>query len=248
MALVPVASDVTDVLFTDWSFRASPCMSDFRLAVCASGGGTNMQALIDATESGAVPGTVVGCLTDRPTAGALDRAAAHDIPTAVVAPSDYDSPAAFGAALCDVLAAWDTSFVALAGYLKKIPPVVLQAYPNRITNIHPSLLPAFGGSGMYGMRVHEAVLDYGAHWTGVTVHLVNEAYDEGPIVAQQPVPVLPDDTPASLQQRVLAVEHDLYPTVIRHFARGTVSVNGRHVTLNGSSASHRPPTSHANPN
>ncbi|PEN04962.1 phosphoribosylglycinamide formyltransferase [Longimonas halophila] len=220
-------------------------MPNLRLAVFASGGGTNMQALLDAIDDDLLPATVVGCVSDRSTAGALDRARAHDIPTAVHSPSDYDTPAAFGEALCRVLDDWTTSFIALAGYLKKIPAPVLHAYPNRITNIHPSLLPAFGGPGMYGTRVHRAVLDAGVHWTGVTVHLVNDAYDDGPIVAQQPVPVLPTDTVDALQQRVLAVEHRLYPAVLRQFARGQIQVQDRTVTVTNDSLSHPEPPPHA---
>ncbi len=223
-------------------------MPDLRLAVFASGGGTNMQALLDAIDNDLLPATIVGCVSDRPSAGALDRARAHDIPTVVHSPSDYDTPAAFGDALCRVLDGWSTSFVALAGYLKKIPAPVLHAYPNRITNIHPSLLPAFGGPGMYGTRVHQAVLDAGVHWTGVTVHLVNDAYDDGPIVAQQPVPVLPTDTVDVVQQRVLAVEHQLYPAVLRQFARGQIQVQGRTVTVTtNDSLSHPKPPPHAQP-
>lgn len=222
-------------------------MSDFRLAVFASGGGTNMQSILDAVDAGQLPATVVGCVSDRASAGALDRARTYGLPTVVCPPRDYDTPTAFGAALCDVLTRWNASFVVLAGYLKKIPAPVLNAYPNRITNIHPSLLPAFGGSGMYGSHVHQAVLDAGVHWTGVTVHLVNDAYDDGPIVAQQPVPVLPDDTVDTLQQRVLAVEHQLYPAVLRQFARGQIDVQGRTVTVNNASLSHPTATPNADP-
>ena len=220
-------------------------MPDLRLAVFASGGGTNMQAILDAIDSGQLSATVVGCVSDRASAGALDRARNGDIPTAVHPPTAYDTPDAFGTVLCRVLDDWDATFVVLAGYLKKIPAPVLQAYPNRITNIHPALLPAFGGPGMYGDRVHKAVLDAGVHWTGVTVHLVNDAYDDGPIVAQQPVPVLPDDTVETLQQRVLKIEHQLYPAVLRQFARDQVQVQGRTVTVNNASLSHPIPSTHA---
>nr|WP_243665078.1 phosphoribosylglycinamide formyltransferase [Rhodothermus marinus] len=122
--------------------------------------------------------------------------------------------------MLEVLRAHDVELVALAGYLKKIPDNVVAAYRNRILNIHPSLLPAFGGPGMYGRRVHEAVLNYGVRWTGATVHLVDEEYDHGPIVLQEPVPVLPDDTPETLAARVLEVEHRLYPEALRLFAEG----------------------------
>jgi len=202
-----------------------------RLAVFASGGGTNFQAILDAIEAGRLPARVVVCVSDRPTAGALERARRHGIPTAVLAPKDYPSPEAFGEALLEVLRAHQVELVALAGYLKKIPDNVVAAYRNRILNIHPSLLPAFSGPGMYGRRVHEAVLHYGVHWTGATVHLVDEEYDHGPIVLQEPVPVLPDDTPETLAARVLEVEHRLYPEALRLFAEGRVVVDGRRVRI-----------------
>jgi len=202
-----------------------------RLAVFASGGGTNFQAILDAIEAGRLPARVVLCVSDRPTAGALERARRHGIPTAVLAPKDYPSPEVFGEALLEVLRAHDVELVALAGYLKKIPDNVVAAYRNRILNIHPSLLPAFGGPGMYGRRVHEAVLNYGVRWTGATVHLVDEEYDHGPIVLQEPVLVLPDDTPETLAARVLEVEHRLYPEALRLFAEGRVVVDGRRVRI-----------------
>ena len=202
-----------------------------RLAVFASGGGTNFQAILDAINRGTLPAKPVCCVSNTPDAGALDRAERADVPTAVVPPSDYDDPSAFGNALLDVLAEHDVSFVALAGYMIKVPTNVVDAYRGRMTNVHPALLPAFGGQGMYGMHVHEAVLDYGAHWSGVTVHLVDEEYDHGPIVLQEPVPVYPDDTPQVLADRVKTVEHRLYPEALRLFAQGRVHLNGRTVRI-----------------
>ncbi|WP_028566824.1 phosphoribosylglycinamide formyltransferase [Salisaeta longa] len=210
--------------------------ADFRLAVFASGGGTNFQAILDAMAAGDLPATPALCLSDRDTAGALDRARAHDVPTAVCTPDAYDTPAAYGAALLQTLATHDVTFVALAGFLRKIPPNVVAAYAGRMTNIHPSLLPAFGGRGMYGMRVHRAVVDYGVHWTGATVHLVDDAYDQGPIVLQEPVPVRPGDAPDDVAARVLAVEHRLYPRALRLFAQGRIAVDGRTVRIDDPSS------------
>lgn len=204
-----------------------------RLAVFASGGGTNFQAILDAIDRGTLPATPVCCVSNTSDAGALDRAEAHDVPTAVVAPHSYDDPSAFGRALLTVLNDHEATFVALAGYMLKIPPNVVAAYRGRMTNVHPALLPAFGGQGMYGMHVHEAVLEYGAHWSGVTVHLVDEEYDHGPIVLQEPVPVYPDDTPSDLAERVKTVEHRLYPTALRFFAEDRVQIDGRTVRLEG---------------
>lgn len=198
-----------------------------RLAVFASGGGTNFQAILDAIDHGTLPAKPVCCVSNTPDAGALDRAERADVPTAVVPPSDYDDPSTFGNALLDVLAEHDVSFVALAGYMIKVPTNVVDAYRGRITNVHPALLPAFGGQGMYGMHVHEAVIEYGAHWSGVTVHLVDEEYDHGPIILQEPVPVYPDDTPQALADRVQKVEHRLYPEALRLFAQGRVHLEDR---------------------
>lgn len=202
-----------------------------RLAVFASGGGTNFQAILDAIDAGDLPAEVVCCVSNTPTAGALDRAARQYIPTVVVKPSSFEAPAPFGRALLETLSAHDATFVALAGYMQKIPPAVVDEYRGRMTNIHPALLPAFGGQGMYGMHVHRAVLNYGVHWSGATVHLVDEEYDHGPIVLQEPVPVYADDTPEVLANRVRAVEHRLYPEALRLFAQGRVRQDGRTVWI-----------------
>ena len=202
-----------------------------RLAVFASGRGTNFQAILDAIDAGDLPAEVVCCVSNTPTAGALDRAARQDIPTVVLEPSSFEAPAPFGRALLETLSAHDATFVALAGYMQKIPPAVVDEYRGRMTNIHPALLPAFGGQGMYGMHVHRAVLNYGVHWSGATVHLVDEEYDHGPIVLQDPVPVYADDTPEALADRVRAVEHRLYPEALRLFAQGRVRQDGRTVWI-----------------
>lgn len=210
-----------------------------RLAVFASGGGTNMQAILDACQAGIVSADVVACVSNTPEAGALERARRHDVPSAVVSPTAFDTPTAFGNALLDILNRHSVDFVALAGYMIKVPPNVVDAFRGRMTNIHPALLPAFGGKGMYGHHVHEAVIDYGAHWSGATVHLVTEEYDQGPIVLQEPVPVHSDDTPATLADRVQSVEHSLYPEALRLFSENRVRVDGRTVRLDDY-APHRP--------
>ncbi|MFB6232055.1 MAG: phosphoribosylglycinamide formyltransferase [Salinibacter sp.] len=202
-----------------------------RLAVFASGGGTNFQAILDAIDTGDLPAEVMCCVSDTPNAGALERADRHDIPTEVIRPSSFDSPASFGQALLDPLATYDATFVALAGYMQKIPPNVVDEYRGRMTNVHPALLPAFGGKGMYGMHVHRAVLDYGVHWTGATIHLVDEEYDHGPVVLQEPVPVYAEDTPEELAARVREVEHRIYPEALRLFADDRIRREGRSVRI-----------------
>jgi formyltetrahydrofolate-dependent phosphoribosylglycinamide formyltransferase len=183
-----------------------------RIAVLASGSGTNLQALLDSLRSpdGA---WVVLVVSDNSAAGALDRARAAGVPTHVLTdPHDH-------AALLDVLREAEIDLVVLAGYLKLVPAEVVRAFRGMMINLHPALLPSFGGKGMYGARVHRAVLDSGATVTGVTVHIVSEEYDKGPIVAQWPVPVLAGDTPESLAARIHPVEHQLLPAVVRAAAR-----------------------------
>lgn len=191
-----------------------------RIAVLASGGGSNLQALIDHF---AGPGASAGVLcwvgSDKPQAGALTRASAAGIPTGHVAsPSDGES-------LLAQLQAANADLLVLAGYLKLIPAVVVRAFHGRLINIHPALLPAFGGAGMYGQRIHAAVLEHGATVTGVTVHFVDEQFDRGPILAQWPVPVLPGDTPAILGARVLQVEHRLFPLCVAAVAAGSIELD-----------------------
>jgi formyltetrahydrofolate-dependent phosphoribosylglycinamide formyltransferase len=175
------------------------------VAVLASGTGSNLQALLDALGPDA-PARITRVLSDRPGSEALVRAARAGVETAVLAhPNDPDT---VGAALDGV------GLAVLAGYLRLVPPAVVARYRWRLINIHPALLPAFGGRGMYGRRVHEAVLASGAALSGATVHYVDEVYDRGPIIAQWPVPVRAGDTPDALAARVLAAEHRLLPAVV----------------------------------
>lgn len=197
-----------------------------RVAVLASGGGTNLQALLDACRGGA-PARVVLAASDRADAGALTRARDAGVETAIV--SDPRDGEGLGRMLDGA------ELVVLAGYLKLVPEPVVQRFAGRMINIHPALLPAFGGKGMYGRRVHEAVLRSGATVSGATVHLVDAEYDRGPIVAQWPVPVLDGDTPDTLAARVLEAEHCLLPAVVLAAARA-----GRVVRLRPPSAAFVP--------
>lgn len=202
-----------------------------KLAVFASGGGSNFAALLAAVHDGRIPAEIVLLVADRPGTGAQVKAEHAGIPTAVCDPKAQESEDAFAAALLEALGSHGADFIALAGFLKKIPPAVVAAFADRILNIHPALLPAFGGHGLYGRRVHQAVLDAGVRWTGATVHLVDDAYDTGPIVLQDVVPVAQDDTPETLAARVLAAEHRLYPEAVRLFAERRVRVEGRRVFI-----------------
>ncbi|MEZ4701621.1 MAG: phosphoribosylglycinamide formyltransferase [Rhodothermales bacterium] len=201
-----------------------------QLAVFASGGGSNLEAIVHAIETGRLPATLALVLSNKADAFALERARSHGIPTAVLDPASF-TESEYLAILQDTLRAHHADFIALAGYLKKIPAPFVASFRGRMLNIHPSLLPAFGGPGMYGQRIHRAVLDYGVRWTGVTVHLVDEAYDTGPVVLQEPVRVEPGDTPEQLAARVLAVEHRLFPEALALFAQGRVRIEGRHVLV-----------------
>jgi phosphoribosylglycinamide formyltransferase-1 len=183
-----------------------------RLAVLASGGGSNLQALIDAHERGDLPAPVVLVISDRAHAGALDRARRRGIPAEHVGRKQHADPEA---RILELLREHHVDVVVLAGWLALIGPRLLAAFPDRVINIHPGPLPRFGGKGMYGHRVHEAVLAAGVASSGPTVHLVNERYDEGPILAHVAVPVEAGDTPERLAERVLREEHGLLWRVIR---------------------------------
>jgi phosphoribosylglycinamide formyltransferase 1 len=185
-------------------------MTPVPVAVLVSGGGTNLQALLDALRDSGIA-RVARVVASAAGAGALERARRAGVPTVVL--TDPEDPAEL------VTATGDARLVVLAGYVKRIPPAAVARLRWRVINIHPALLPAFGGPGMYGRRVHEAVLASGATLSGATVHYVDEEYDRGPTIAQWPVPVRPHDTPETLAARVLEVEHRLLPQVVLELAR-----------------------------
>ncbi len=190
-----------------------------RIAVLASGSGSNLQALLDHFDAlgDTRCGDVVLVASNRGSARALERARARDVPAFHIEdPTD-------GAAVASMFHAHEVDLIVLAGYLKHVPAAVTAAWRDRVLNVHPALLPAFGGAGMYGQHVHAAVLASGARISGVTVHLVNDVYDDGRIVAQWPVPVMPHDSADTLAARVLRAEHLLYPRVIDAVAGGRVS-------------------------
>lgn len=182
-----------------------------RLAVLASGSGSNFQAILDARRDGRLEAVVAVLVASKPGIGAIVRAEAAGIPVEI--PDQADSLAA-------VLKRVAPDRIILAGWLRRIPSELVEAYAGRILNIHPALLPKYGGAGMYGRHVHEAVILAGETISGCTVHEVTEAYDEGPILGQATVPVHPDDTPETLAARVLAEEHSLYPSIIQRHLHG----------------------------
>lgn len=193
-----------------------------RIAVLVSGSGTNLQALIDARDAGDIPeGEIVCVIASKPGIQALERASRHNIPTATVVRKEYRSTEAYDEALLEQLNRFHIDLVVLAGFLSILGPKVLSTYENRILNVHPSLIPSFCGSGYYGIRVHRAALDYGVKITGATVHFVNHIVDGGKIVLQKAVEVYDEDTPESLQRRVMEeAEWELLPKAVAMFCRG----------------------------
>lgn len=200
-----------------------------RIAVLCSGGGTNLQALIDAVEAGTIDGEIVLVLANASKAYALERARAHGIPAEFVSKKQAGSDAAFNDIILKKLLEARVELVVLAGYLPIVGAQIVREYEHRIINIHPALIPSFCGPGMYGHHVHEAVLDYGAKISGATTHFVDEQVDHGGIILQKSVPVLEGDTPDTLAARVLTVEHEILPESVRLFCAGKLGVDGRHV-------------------
>lgn len=197
-----------------------------KLAVCVSGGGTNLQAIIDAIEAGQIHDTDISLvISNNPNAYALERAKKAGIEGICISPKSYENRDAFNAAFLEKLDAAKVDLVVLAGFLVVIPEIMIKKYRNRIINIHPSLIPSFCGTGYYGLKVHEGVLARGVKVTGATVHFVDEGTDTGPIILQKAVVVQQDDTPEVLQRRVMEeAEWQIMPQAIDLIARGKVSV------------------------
>ncbi|HHX64545.1 MAG TPA: phosphoribosylglycinamide formyltransferase [Chloroflexi bacterium] len=196
-----------------------------RLGFLASHGGSNMQAIIDACKEGRLDATPCVVISNNSNSMALERARREGIPCVHLSRVTHPDPDALDRAVLDTLRKHEVNLVVLAGYMKKLGPRTLAHYQRRILNIHPALLPRYGGKGMYGQHVHEAVLAAGESETGVTIHLVNENYDQGPIIAQRRVPVLPGDTVESLAERVLEQEHRLYAETLQRIARGEIDLD-----------------------
>lgn len=197
-----------------------------RILVCVSGGGTNLQAVIDAIGSGSLTNTeIIGVLSNNKNAYALTRAEQNGIDAVCVSPKDFPDREAFNRAFLEKVNEYHPDLIVLAGFLVAIPAAMIESYRNRIINIHPSLIPSFCGVGYYGLKVHEAVLARGVKVTGATVHFVDEGTDTGPIILQKSVQVHQDDTPKALQQRVMEeAEWQLLPQAIDMIANGRIIV------------------------
>ena len=195
-----------------------------KIAVCVSGGGTNLQAIIDAVENGTITNAEIKVvISNNKNAYALERAKNHNIEGICISPKDYESRAEFNKAFLEKLDSYEVDLVVLAGFLVVIPPEMIAKYRNRIINVHPSLIPSFCGTGFYGLKVHEGALERGVKVTGATVHFVDEGTDTGPIILQKAVEVLDGDTPEILQKRVMEqAEWIILPQAIDMIANGKV--------------------------
>ncbi|MCX6827388.1 MAG: phosphoribosylglycinamide formyltransferase [candidate division Zixibacteria bacterium] len=194
-----------------------------KLAVFISGSGTNLQALIDAVKAGKLSARITLVVSSRDDAFGLERAKKEKIDTFVFRVKDFPTPDKAENHLTTILDKYQIDYIALAGYMKMVPARVIEKYRSRVTNIHPALLPNYGGKGMYGHFVHEAVLAAGDRESGATVHLVDEIYDHGNILLQGKVPVYANDTPDTLAERVLQVEHQIYPEALEKLIRGNIN-------------------------
>lgn len=195
-------------------------MGDLKIGVLLSGSGTNLQAIIDKAAAGELPVEIVQVVSSRPDAYGIERARAAGLPVLVMDRAAYADPLAADQRIADALQAAGAEYVVMAGYMRKVTSVLLDAYPNRVLNLHPALLPSFKGAH----AIAEA-FDAGVKVTGVTVHFANEDYDKGPIIAQRAVEVREDDTVETLEARIHEVEHELYPEVLKLIAEGRVSVD-----------------------
>ncbi len=206
-----------------------------KIAVLVSGGGTNLQALIDAEHRGELgEGKITLVIASKPGVYALERAKNNGIDSAVLSRKDYDGISSYSKALADALTAADIDLVVLAGFLTIIDEQVYERFPNRILNVHPALIPSFCGKGFYGLRVHEAALEKGVKVSGATVHIVTPECDAGPIVLQKAVEVKEDDTPETLQRRIMEeAEWKILPLAVKLFCEGKISVENNKVHIDG---------------
>lgn len=200
-----------------------------KIAVLASDRGSNFQSIIDNIESGYIPGKIVLLIVNKEDAGAIERAKKHKIPWKFVDPAEYSTREAYDQKLVDILQAAKSGLICLAGWMRVLSPQFVDAFPNQIINIHPSLLPAFGG----GTHAQEDAFTHGVKISGCTVHFVTNDVDEGQIIIQAAVPVLEDDDTGKLSARILKQEHKIYPKAIKMFCEGKLSVAGRHVQITG---------------
>ena len=204
-----------------------------RIAVFASGRGSNFQAILEQIKKGFIPASIELCITNNPEAGIIEIAEENGVPVKICPPKDYSDSHAFNQAILTALIEAEIDYIILAGYLKLIGRQIVDRYSNKIINIHPALLPSFGGKGMYGHHVHEAVFNRGVKLSGATVHLVNNEYDAGPIVLQKSVSIEDAISDEEIAKRVLKIEHEIFPQAIKLLVEDRLEVNGARVTIKG---------------
>lgn len=206
-------------------------MGKIRIAILISGGGTNLQAIIDAIKEEKINGEIRLVISDQKDVYGLKRAQRENIDTMTILKSDFNARKEWNEEILSRLQSYSIDLVLLAGFMSILDESIVRNFPNAIMNIHPALIPSFCGKGYFGKRVHQAVLDYGAKVTGVTIHFVDEGADTGPIILQEAIEVKQDDTVDTLAHRVLKVEHKLYPKAVQLFTEGKLRVEGRRVSI-----------------
>ncbi len=204
-----------------------------RLAVFASGRGSNFQAILKQIQQGIIPATIGLCVTNNPNAGVIQIARENEIPVKICSPKDYPDSKSFNDDILSALIVSKIEYIILAGYLKLIGMQIVDRFSNKIINIHPALLPSFGGKGMYGHHVHDAVFDRGVKFSGATVHLVNNEYDAGPIVLQKVVSIEDAKSPEEIAERVLKIEHEIFPQAVKLLVEDKLEIDGLRVKIRG---------------
>jgi phosphoribosylglycinamide formyltransferase-1 len=202
-----------------------------KVGILASGNGTNLQAILDESEAGRIPAQVVVVISNEPKAFALERARRHGVNAVIVNHREFGTREGFEKKLIEELDSRGVDLVCLAGFMRILTPFFVRHYSERMLNIHPALLPLFGGKGFYGEKVHQAALASGMKFSGCTVHFVTEETDGGPILIQAVVPIQDDDTPETLAARIHEKEHEIYPQAVRLFAEGGLVLEGKRVRV-----------------
>lgn len=208
-------------------------MGKKHIAIFASGRGSNFRAILEKIKDGSIPASVELCITNNPKAGMIEVAESNDIPVKIISPKNYPDSESFNDAILDSLNESGIDYIVLAGYMKLIGRQIVDRYNNKIINIHPALLPSFGGKGMYGHHVHQAVYDRGVKLSGATVHLVNNEYDAGPVVLQKSVSLDDVSSPDDIAQRVLEIEHRIFPEAVKLLVEDRLIIKKLRVSIKG---------------
>jgi phosphoribosylglycinamide formyltransferase-1 len=206
-------------------------MPQTKIGVLVSGSGSNLQSIIDNINKGNINGKIVVVISNNKEAYGLERARKTNIPAVYINHKDYEDYEKFNDAIIEELEKYHVELVVLAGYLKILSKKFIEKFSNKIINVHPSLIPSFCGKGYYGIKVHQAAIDYGVKISGATVHFVDEGADTGPIIIQEAVRVSPQDTAETLQQKILKIEHEILPLAIKYYCEGKIEIEGRKVII-----------------